>query len=542
MHGVGAPPVVAGRRRRPSCGAVPAAVAALACRAALDGRPRSRPVPAAVVATSRPPRHRRRCRRRTAGRPAAGSRVQAGRIVARRRRGGGDRLDVAVRALLPGASAGGGATPCARPSRCCRWSAAGIRRSSSTPSRCGPRWRRSLGEAVAALAEVGRGGAAGRCPGAADGGVARCPLLAERSTRRGSPRRARGPAARTLAAVLGALQLLGAGRRPTRRRRCRPRPGARPRYLASAPPPVGRGAVAGGALARRDRALVGGRRGAGTAVAHCRCGRPPAAARPVAWRASSSTATRVRPPGGVGTHRRVAGAAAQPAHPRRRAARAATSSPSSAPRSGTTPSAEPQRARGRAAGRVRPVGRRRARRSPGSTATAGSAGRPVVTYRAAVERGRRRRRLVRRARRRRAAVSVGCRHTAGRHGTRCRGGVRDRRRLAPPRGVIASSAFAAAHRSPERPRGRRARRATVSTRTQHRDSPGRDGDDMADGQDRSIGSRTGSAPPSRRWRVPARHVLAVDQRGAGRPRGAARAVGAARRARGSGGRRPPSPR
>jgi len=182
--------------------------------------------------------------------------LQAGRIVARRSSGvGGDRLDLAVRALLPGASA------CEarrvrealslRPEARC-----GGQRISAEQARAA--LAPLLDEAVAALAEVVA--AAGEpVPVLLTGGVARCPLLAERVDAAGFAAEVRVAPRPDLAAVLGALAL---GPPPAVAQAVALGPA--PRQLP-APPPVGRGRRWGSAALAA--ALLGGLAAAGTAVA-----------------------------------------------------------------------------------------------------------------------------------------------------------------------------------------------------------------------------------------------------------------------------------
>jgi type VII secretion-associated protein (TIGR03931 family) len=195
--------------------------------------------------------------------------LQAGRIVARRSAGiGGDRLDVAVRALLPGASAED-----ARRMREALSLLPEVRRGSLCLDAEQVRAALTplLDEAVAALAEVV--GAAGEpVPVLLTGGVARCPLLAERVDAAGFASEVRVAPRPELAAVLGALTLelpppVAAV----------PAPEAAARYLP-APPSVSRVRRWGSAAVAA--VLVGGVAGAGTAVALPM--RAPPAAVPVA--------------------------------------------------------------------------------------------------------------------------------------------------------------------------------------------------------------------------------------------------------------------
>src|SRR6185437_14327809 len=179
--------------------------------------------------------------------------LQAGRVVARRSSGvGGDRLDLAVRALLPAGSAGEARRVrealSLRPEARC-----GGQRISAEQARAA--LAPLLDEAVAALAEVVA--AAGEpVPVLLTGGVARCPLLAERVDAAGFAAEVRVAPRPDLAAVLGALTL----DLPP------PAPGAvapapAPRWLPALPP-VGRTRRWGGAAL--VAVLVGGLAGAGT--------------------------------------------------------------------------------------------------------------------------------------------------------------------------------------------------------------------------------------------------------------------------------------
>ncbi len=182
--------------------------------------------------------------------------LQAGRIVARRSAGvGGDRLDLAVRALLPGASALDARRVREALSLQPETRYGSLRveaeqvRAALTPL---------LDEAVAALAAVVA--AAGEpVPVLLIGGVARCPLLAERVDVAGFAADVRVAPRPDIAALLAALP------------RSRPPPSVTPPAPSAAPCylpvllPVGRvrrwGSVALTAV------LVGGLAGAGTAVA-----------------------------------------------------------------------------------------------------------------------------------------------------------------------------------------------------------------------------------------------------------------------------------
>ncbi|HEX3260920.1 MAG TPA: type VII secretion-associated protein [Pseudonocardia sp.] len=182
--------------------------------------------------------------------------LQAGRIVARRSSGvGGDRLDLAVRALLPAAAAEEARRVrealSLRPEVRC-----GAQRVAAEQVRAA--LAPLLDEAVAALAEVVA--AAGEpVPVVLTGGVARCPLLAERVDAAGFAAEVRVAPRPDLAAVLGALAL---GPPPAAARAVAPGPA--PRQLP-APPPVGRGRRWGSAAL--VAALLGGLAAAGTAVA-----------------------------------------------------------------------------------------------------------------------------------------------------------------------------------------------------------------------------------------------------------------------------------
>jgi type VII secretion-associated protein (TIGR03931 family) len=182
--------------------------------------------------------------------------LQAGRIVARRSSGvGGDRLDLAVRALLPGASAAD-----ARRVR----EALSLHPETRYGSlRVDAEQLRAaltslLDEAVAALAAV-VASAGEPVPVLLTGGVARCPLLAERVDAAGFAADVRVAPQPDLAAVLGALNL---GPPPPTARAVEHAPA--PRYLPALPP-VGR--VRRWGSAALTAMLVGGLAGAGTAVA-----------------------------------------------------------------------------------------------------------------------------------------------------------------------------------------------------------------------------------------------------------------------------------
>ncbi len=183
--------------------------------------------------------------------------LEAGRIVARRSSAvGGDRLDLAVRALLPGAS-----PPDARRVRealsllpetrhgSLRVDAEQVR-AALTPL---------LDEAVAALATVVA--VPGEpVPVLLTGGVARCPLLAERVDAAGFAAEVRVAPSPDLAAVLRALTLGP----PPPAKQASAAEQAPPRYLPALPP-VGR--VRRWGSAALTAVLVGGVAGAGTAVA-----------------------------------------------------------------------------------------------------------------------------------------------------------------------------------------------------------------------------------------------------------------------------------
>jgi type VII secretion-associated protein (TIGR03931 family) len=182
--------------------------------------------------------------------------LQAGRIVARRSSGvGGDRLDLAVRALLPGTSAVEARRlrealslhPETR-SGSLRVDAEQVR-AALTPL---------LDEAVAALATV-VASAGEPVPVLLTGGVARCPLLAERVDAAGFAADVRVAPQPDLAAVLGALSLGPSP--PTARAVEQSLP---PRYLGALPP-VRR--IRRWGTAAFTAVLVGGLAGAGTAVA-----------------------------------------------------------------------------------------------------------------------------------------------------------------------------------------------------------------------------------------------------------------------------------
>jgi type VII secretion-associated protein (TIGR03931 family) len=182
--------------------------------------------------------------------------LQAGRIVARRTSGvGGDRLDLAVRALLPGASVDDARRVREALSLQPEVRHAALRvdaeqlRAALVPL---------LDEAVAALAEVVA--AAGEPVSVLlTGGVARSPLLAERVDAAGFAAEVRVAARPDLAAVLGALTL---DLPPPAPRAFAP--SHAPRWLP-APPPVGRTRRWGAAAL--VAVVVGGLAGAGTAVA-----------------------------------------------------------------------------------------------------------------------------------------------------------------------------------------------------------------------------------------------------------------------------------
>jgi hypothetical protein len=182
--------------------------------------------------------------------------LQAGRIVARRSSGvGGDRLDLAVRALLPGASAA--------EARRVREALSLLPETRYGSLRVEAEQMRAalaplLDEAVAALATVV---AAGGEPVSVllTGGVARCPLLAECVDAAGFAADVQVAPRPDLAAVLGALAL---GPPPPAAQTTAP--AATPRYLPALPP-VGR--VRRWGSAALTAVVVGGLAGAGTAVA-----------------------------------------------------------------------------------------------------------------------------------------------------------------------------------------------------------------------------------------------------------------------------------
>jgi type VII secretion-associated protein (TIGR03931 family) len=166
--------------------------------------------------------------------------LQAGRIVARRSSEvGGDRLDLAVRALLPGASA-----PEARRVREALSLLPETRHRSHRvdAERVRAALAPLLDEAVSALAAV-VAVAGETIPVLLTGGVARCPLLAERVDAAGFAADVRVAPRPDLAAVLGALTL---GPPPPVAHA--PGRGGVPRYLPALPPPGqarGPGAVSG---------------------------------------------------------------------------------------------------------------------------------------------------------------------------------------------------------------------------------------------------------------------------------------------------------
>jgi len=221
--------------------------------AATEVAPRFRRVAAPVAATAGTPA---RAVLDVGRSGAEATLLQAGRIVARRSSGvGGDRLDLAVRALLPGASTGEARrvreAVSLRPEA--RYGSLRVE-SEQVRAALAP----LLDEAVAALAEVVA--AAGEpVPVLLTGGVARCPLLAERVDAAGFAAEVRVAPRPDLAAVLGALAL---GPPPAAARAVAPGPA--PRWLP-APPPVGRGRRWGSAAL--VAALVGGLAATGTAVA-----------------------------------------------------------------------------------------------------------------------------------------------------------------------------------------------------------------------------------------------------------------------------------
>ena len=182
--------------------------------------------------------------------------LQAGRIVARRSSGvGGDRLDLAVGAHLPGASAAD--------ARRVREALSLLPETRFGSLRVEAEQVRTalaplLDEAVAALATVV---AAARepVPVLLTGGVARCPLLAERVEAAGFAADVQVAPRPDLAAVLGALTL---GPPPPAAQTTAP--AVAPRYLPALPP-VGR--VRRWGSAALTAVLVGGLAGAGTAVA-----------------------------------------------------------------------------------------------------------------------------------------------------------------------------------------------------------------------------------------------------------------------------------
>ena len=231
--------------------------------AATEVAPRFRRVAAPVAATAGTPA---RAVLDVGRSGAEATLLQAGRIVARRSSGvGGDRLDLAVRALLPGASAAEARR--VREALSLRPEARyGAQRVDAEQVRAA--LAPLLDEAVAALAEVVA--AAGEpVPVLLTGGVARCPLLAERVDAAGFAAEVRVAPRPDLAAVLGALAL---GPPPAAARAVAPGPA--PRWLP-APPPAGRGRRWGSAAL--VAALVGGLAATGTAVA-MPAWAPPAAA------------------------------------------------------------------------------------------------------------------------------------------------------------------------------------------------------------------------------------------------------------------------
>ena len=221
--------------------------------AATEVAPRFRRVAAPVAATAGTPA---RAVLDVGRSGAEATLLQAGRIVARRSSGvGGDRLDLAVRALLPGACTGEARrvreAVSLRPEA--RYGSLRVE-SEQVRAALAP----LLDEAVAALAEVVA--AAGEpVPVLLTGGVARCPLLAERVDAAGFAAEVRVAPRPDLAAVLGALAL---GPPPAAARAVAPGPA--PRWLP-APPPAGRGRRWGSAAL--VAALVGGLAATGTAVA-----------------------------------------------------------------------------------------------------------------------------------------------------------------------------------------------------------------------------------------------------------------------------------
>jgi type VII secretion-associated protein (TIGR03931 family) len=220
--------------------------------AATEVAPRFRRVAAPVAATAGTPARAVLDVGRTG---AEATLLRAGRIVARRSSGvGGDRLDLAVRPLLPGASAAEARH--VREALSLRPEARyGAQRVDAEQVRAA--LAPLLDEAVAALAEVVA--AAGEpVPVLLTGGVARCPLLAERVDAAGFAAEVRVAPRPDLAAVLGALAL---GPPPPAARAAAPGPA--PRWLP-APPAVGRGRRWGSAAV--VAALVGGLAATGTAV------------------------------------------------------------------------------------------------------------------------------------------------------------------------------------------------------------------------------------------------------------------------------------
>ena len=300
------------------------------------------------------------------GHPAAGGPDRRAPVVRGRGRPARPRRPRAPARGVDGgrATGAGGALAAARdpPRRLC----------GSTRSRCGPcsprcstrpspRWPRSspsAGEPVPVLLT---------------GGVARCPLLAERVDAAGFAADVRVAPRPDLAAVLGALTLgPAAACRAGGRARALP-----PRSAARASRPSDARAAAGGARPLAA-ALVGGLAGAGTAVAMPvwaprrprlpRCRRGP---RPVRLPR--------RPPGRVGAHRRAARAAAQPAHPRRGAAGHRPHRRRAHARSATTRPPSRNGRRPRCARRSTSPSPQGARLSGYGAAEVG--GRPVTTYR-----------------------------------------------------------------------------------------------------------------------------------------------------------------
>jgi type VII secretion-associated protein (TIGR03931 family) len=182
--------------------------------------------------------------------------LQAGRIVARRSSAvGGDRLDVAVRALLPGASAAD--------ARAVREALSLLPETRHGSRRVAAEEVRAalaplLDEAVAALAAV-VAAAGAPVPVLLTGGVARGPLLAERVDAAGFAADVRVAPQPDLAAVLGAL-----AQAPSPPPATQPNTAGAARTFLPALPPAGRGRRWGSAAC--TAVLVGGLAGAGTAV------------------------------------------------------------------------------------------------------------------------------------------------------------------------------------------------------------------------------------------------------------------------------------